>query len=100
MFVICDDFVMVEECLLNLVDLYDVVVVLFGQVLYKMDFVQQEEFFCVYGMNFIKLVWCVGCDCCQVFEELVVDGMLSLFVGEVLCVDVCVFGQLFVIMIY
>lgn len=85
---------------LNLADLYDAVAALFGQALHKMDLVQQEEFFCVHGMNFTKLVRRAGRDCRQASEELAADGTLSLLAGEVLRVDACASGQPFATMTY
>lgn len=95
-----DDLATAEERSLNLADLYDAVAALFGQALHKMDLVQQEEFFCVHGMNFTKLVRRAGRDCRQASEELAADGTLSLLAGEVLRVDACASGQPFATMTY
>lgn len=95
-----DDLATAEERSLNLADLYDAVAALFGQALHKMDLVQQEEFFCVHGMNFTKLVRRAGRDCLQASEELAADGTLSLLAGEVLRVDACASGQPFATMTY
>ena len=89
-----------EERSLNLADLYDAIGVLFGQALGKMDLAQQEEFYCVHGMNFTKLVRRAGRDCRQASEELAADGTLCMLAGEVLRVDACAPGQPFATMNY
>lgn len=80
---------------LNLADLYDAVGALLGQALAAMDSRQQEEFFCVHGMNFTKLVRRAGRDCRGAAAELAADGVLSMLAGEVLGVDACVSGRPF-----
>jgi uncharacterized NAD(P)/FAD-binding protein YdhS len=89
-----------EERALNLADLYDAIGVLVGQALAKMELAQQEEFYCVHGMNFTKLVRRAGRDCRQASEELAADGTLCMLAGEVLRVDACASGQPFATMKY
>jgi len=89
-----------EERSLNLADLYDAIGALLGQALRKMDLPQQEEFYCVHGMNFTKLVRRAGRDCRQASEELAAEGMLSLLAGEVLRVNACASGQPFATVSY
>ena|GEM_PF-889488 len=89
-----------EERSLNLADLYDAIGALVGRALRKMDLPQQEEFYCVNGMNFTKLVRRAGRDCRQASEELAAEGMLSLLAGEVLRVNACASGQPFATLSY
>nr|WP_156687025.1 FAD/NAD(P)-binding protein [Mycobacterium sp. Marseille-P9652] len=94
------DLGIAEERSLNLADLYDAIGVLVAQALAQMDIAQQEEFYCVHGMNFTKLVRRAGRDCRQASEELVADGTLNTLAGEVLRVEPCASGQPFATMIY
>jgi uncharacterized NAD(P)/FAD-binding protein YdhS len=80
---------------LNPADLYDGIGALLGQAMARMDVVQQEEFHCVHGMDFTKLVRRAGRDCRQASEELAADGTLSMLAGEVLRVDARAPGQPF-----
>jgi uncharacterized NAD(P)/FAD-binding protein YdhS len=89
-----------EERSLNLADLYDAIGVLLGQALAKMELAQQEEFYCVHGMNFTKLVRRAGRDCREASEELATDGTLCMLAGEVLRVDACPSGEPFATMKY
>lgn len=89
-----------EERSLNLADLYDAIGVLVAQALAKMDLAQQEEFYCVHGMNFTKLVRRAGRDCRRASEELAADGTLCMLAGEVLRVEACTSGQPFATMTY
>lgn len=95
-----DDLATAEERSLNLADLYDAIGVLVAQALAKMELAQQEEFYCVHGMNFTKLVRRAGRDCREASEELAADGTLCMLAGEVLRVEACSSGQPFATMIY
>lgn len=87
------DLATAEDRSLNLADLYDAVGALLGRVLRQMDLVDQEEFFCMYGMAFTKLVRRAGRDCRGASDELTAVGTLSLLAGEVLGVKGCASGQ-------
>ncbi len=80
---------------LNLADLYDDVGTLIGQAFGRMDPEQLEEFFCVHGMDFTKLVRRAGRDCRQAAAELAAQGALNVLAGEVLGVHPCTSGQPF-----
>ncbi|WP_191495790.1 FAD/NAD(P)-binding protein [Mycobacterium simulans] len=95
-----DDLATAKARSLNLADLYDSVGALLRQALHKMDLAQQEEFFCVHGMNFTKLVRRAGRDCRQASQELAANGTLRLLAGEVLRLDACASGQPFATMTY
>lgn len=78
---------------LNIADLYDDLGVLLWQVLGDMEVAEQEEFYCVHGMDFTKLVRRAGRDCRGAAEELVADGTLTMLAGEVLEVRGCASGE-------
>nr|WP_253900433.1 FAD/NAD(P)-binding protein [Mycobacterium asiaticum] len=82
-----------EQRCLNLADLYDGIGALLGRALGQMDSAQQEEFYCVHGMNFTKLVRRAGRDCRQAADELAAEGKLNMLAGEVLSVAACASGQ-------
>lgn len=78
---------------MNLADLYHGVDALLVQALTKMDAMQQEEFFCVHGMNYTKLVRRAGRDCRMAATELAAAGQLAMLAGEVLRVDARAAGR-------
>jgi uncharacterized NAD(P)/FAD-binding protein YdhS len=80
---------------LNPADLYDGFGAQLGQAMARMDVGQQEEFHCVYGMDFTKLVRRAGRDCRQASVELAADGTLSMLPGDVVRVDANSSGQPF-----
>jgi uncharacterized NAD(P)/FAD-binding protein YdhS len=77
---------------LNLADLYDGVGAMIGEAFRKMRPEQLEEFFCVYGMEYTKLVRRAGRDCRQAAAESVAEGTLTMVSGEVLGVEPCTSG--------
>lgn len=77
---------------LNLADLYHDVGALIGEAFRKMGPEQLEEFVCVHGMDYTKLVRRAGRDCRQAATELAAEGTLSLLAGEVLGVEPCASG--------
>lgn len=89
-----------EQRSLNVADLYAPLGFLLGRGLGKMNLAQQEEFHCVHGMNFTKLVRRAGRDCRQASEELAADGTLSMLAGEVVRVDACAPGEPFATVTY
>lgn len=78
-----------EQRSLDIADLYDGIGALVGQALGRMDPLQQEEFHCVHGMNYTKLVRRAGRDCRQAADELAADGQLTMLAGEVVSVAAC-----------
>lgn len=80
---------------LNLADLYEGVGALMARAFGKMDPEQLEEFFCVHGMDYTKLVRRAGRDCRQAAAELAAEGTLAIVAGEVLGVQPCASGEPF-----
>ncbi|MBX9641054.1 MAG: FAD/NAD(P)-binding protein [Mycobacteriaceae bacterium] len=72
---------------LNLADLYDDLGVVIGQVFAKMEPAQLEEFYCVHGNDYTKLVRRAGRDCRRAAAELAAEGTLNMLAGEVVGVD-------------
>ncbi|QUR69705.1 hypothetical protein F6B93_09645 [Mycobacterium spongiae] len=88
-----DDLGTAQKRSLNLADCHHAIGALIGQVLQRMTLPQQEEFFCVHGMNFTKLVRRAGRDYRQATDELAAQDALSLLAGEVVRVHACAPGQ-------
>nr|WP_231123162.1 FAD/NAD(P)-binding protein [Mycobacterium asiaticum] len=82
-----------EHRSLNIADLYDGIGALVGQALGRMDPLQQEEFHCVHGMNYTKLVRRAGRDCRQAADELAAEGKLTMLAGDVVRVAACTSGR-------
>lgn len=77
---------------LNLADLYHDVGALIGAAFRKMGPEELEEFFCVHGMDYTKLVRRAGRDCRQAAAESAAEGRLTMVAGEVLGVEPCSSG--------